>query len=115
MQRTPQSNQERQLGPDPTEWDRLLIEEQLAHYSRQAREPDPLGKLALFSAGARTQGRFGTLILECSSCKRESAIRLRELPRLAIPFWMAAPRRYPAYIRCPACGRRTRLRPAWRI
>ena len=100
---------------DPGDWDRQLIEDQLAHYSRQAREPDPLGKLALFSAGARTQGRFGTLILECSSCKRESAVRLRELPRLAIPFWMAAPRRYPAYIRCPACGRRTWLRPAWRI
>ena len=114
MQQPPQGKTT-QRSADTGDWDRQLIEDQLAHYSRQAREPDPLGKLALFSAGARTQGRFGTLILECSSCKRESAVRLRELPRLAIPFWMAAPRRYPAYIRCPACGRRTWLRPAWRI
>lgn len=117
MQRTPQPphTSTKPNNIDPSEWDRQLIEEQLAHYSRQAREPDPLGKLALFSAGARTQGRFGTLMLECSSCKRESPVRLRELPRLAFPFWMTAPRRYPAYIKCPACGRRTWLRPAWRI
>ena len=94
---------------------RQLIEEQLASYSRVAREPDPLGKLALFSVGARQTGKLGTLILECSSCKRESPVRLRELPRLAFPFWMTAPRRYPAYIKCPACGRRTWLRPTWRL
>ena len=100
---------------EPADWDRQLIEEQLSSYARAAREPDPLGKLALFSVGARTQGRLGTLTLECSSCKRESPIRLRELPRLAFPFWMTAPRRYPAYIKCPACGRRTWVRPSWRI
>lgn len=117
MQRTPQHlhTSRTPRGADPADWDRQLIEEQLALYSRSAREPDPLGKLALFSAGARTQGKLGTLTVECSSCKRESPVRLRELPRLAFPFWMAAPRRYPAYIKCPACGRRTWLRPAWRI
>lgn len=117
MQRTPPRLQTNgaQRSADPADWDRQLIEEQLAHYSKVSREPDPLGKLALFSAGTRTGGRLGTLILECSSCKRESPVRLRELPRLAFPFWLTAPRRYPAYIKCPACGRRTWLRPQWRI
>lgn len=99
----------------PADWDRLLIEEQLQDYSRRQREPDPMGKRALFSVGSRSSGPMGTLTLECSSCKRESPIRLRELPRLAFPFWTAAPRQYPAYLKCPGCGRRTWLKPHWRM
>lgn len=100
---------------DPADWDRQLIEEQLADYVRRRREPDPLGKEALFSAGARRSGPLGTLTLECSSCKRESPTRLRELARLAFPFWLTLPRRYPAYLKCPTCGRRTWLRAHWRL
>ena len=39
MQRTPQPNNQTQLSSDPADWDRQLIEEQLAHYSRQAASP----------------------------------------------------------------------------
>jgi hypothetical protein len=103
------------IGRNAADWDRTLIEEQLATYSRAQREPDPLGKRALFSVGSRPAGPFGTLTLECSGCRRESPVRLREIPNLAFPFWLAAPRKHPAYLRCPGCGRRTWLRPHWRL
>jgi hypothetical protein len=106
---------EYELGKNAADWDRNLIEEQLAEYSRSQREPDPLGKRALFSVGARATGPLGTLTLECSSCRRESPVRLREIPSLAFPFWMTAPRKHPTYMRCPGCGRRTWLRPRWRL
>lgn len=100
---------------DNHDWDRQLIEEQLAEHLRQSREPDPLGKRALFSAGAARQGPFGTLALECSSCKRESPIRFRDIPRLALPFSITVPRRYHSYMKCPGCGRRTWMRARWRV
>jgi hypothetical protein len=97
-----------------TDWDRQLIDEQLADHLRRSREPDPLGKRALFSAGSVRPGPFGTLALECSSCKRESPVRFRDLPRLAMPFSITLPRRYHSYMKCPGCGRRTWMRAHWR-
>lgn len=99
----------------PADWDRQFIEQQLADYTRRQREPDPMGKQALYSVASPRSGPLGTLTLECSSCKRESPVRFRELPRLAFPFWLSAPRRYPAFLKCPGCGRRTWLRPHWRL
>jgi len=97
------------------DWDRELIDEQLAAHLRQSREPDPLGKRALFSSSAVRQGPLGQLALECSSCKRESPVRLRDIPRLALPFTMTLPRRYHSYLKCPGCGRRTWMRAHWRL
>ena len=105
----------RRRSRDPADWDRVLIEEQLAEHQRRAREPDPLGRRALFSVSSPRAGPLGTLALECSSCKRESPIRLRELPRLTFPVSMHLPRRYHSFMKCPACGRRTWLRAHWRI
>lgn len=102
-------------GTDPSEWDRRFIEEQLAEHLRQTREPDPLGKRALFSVSAVRAGPLGTLALECSSCKRESPVRLRDIPRLALPFSLTLPRRYHSYLKCPGCGRRTWMRAHWRV
>lgn len=99
----------------PHDWDHQLIDEQLAEHLRQSREPDPLGKRALFSAGQVRSGPLGTLALECSSCKRESPVRFRDIPRLAMPFSITLPRRYHSYMKCPGCGRRTWMRAHWRI
>jgi uncharacterized protein with PIN domain len=81
------------------DWDKQLIDEQLAEHLRQSREPDPLGVLAL----------------ECSSCKRESPVRFRDIPRLTFPVTVTLPRRYHTYMKCPGCGRRTWMRAHWRI
>lgn len=97
------------------EWDRAYIDEQLAEHLRQTREPDPMGKLALFSGSAPRPGPLGTLAIECSSCKRESPIRFRDIPRLAMPFSITLPRRYHTFMKCPGCGRRTWVRAHWRI
>ncbi|MCA1834254.1 MAG: hypothetical protein ABR548_04115 [Actinomycetota bacterium] len=92
-----------------------MIEQQLADHTRRQREPDPLGKQALFSATAPRTGPLGTLTLECSVCKRESPVRFRELPRLAMPVSFTLPRRYHTFMKCPGCGRRTWLRAHWRL
>jgi hypothetical protein len=103
---------ERKISRDPADWDRTLIEQQLAEHQRSVREPDPFGKSALFSASAPRAGggRLGTLTLECSSCRRESPVKLRDIPRLAFPVSIHLPRRYHSYMKCPSCGRRAWLR-----
>lgn len=103
------------MSESDLEWDKELIDEQLREHLRQSREPDPLGKRALFSAGAVRHGPLGTIALECSSCKRESPIRMRDIPKLVFPFTITLPRRYHSFLRCPGCGRRTWMRAHWRV
>jgi hypothetical protein len=91
--------------PDPE------ISEQRA----RARERDPMGKAALFSAHTPAQGALGLLALECSTCKRETPVRFRELPKLLFPITITLPRRHHTLMRCPACGRRTWMRARWRV
>ncbi|MFA5890420.1 MAG: hypothetical protein WDA27_05665 [Actinomycetota bacterium] len=100
---------------DTSDWDRDMIDRQLAEHLRSARRPDPLGKRALFSVSGVPSGPFGSLALECSSCKRESPVRLRELPRLMMPLSITLPRKYHSLMKCPGCGRRTWLRAHWRV
>jgi hypothetical protein len=97
------------------DWDTQLIDDQLAEHLRQSREPDPLGKRALFSVSTVRSGPLGTLALECSSCKRESPVRFRDIPRLTFPLTFTVPRRYHTYMKCPGCGRRTWMRAHWRV
>jgi uncharacterized protein with PIN domain len=96
-------------------WDRELIERQLADHARGGREPDPLGKAALFSVTAPKTGALGMLTVECSVCRRETPLRLRELPRLLMPFAITLPRRYHTFMKCPGCGRRAWVRAHWRL
>lgn len=103
------------ISRDPADWDRALIEEQLAEHQRRAREPDPFGRRALFSVSSPRPGPLGTLVLECSSCRRESPVRLREAVRLALPLSIHLPKRFHSLMKCPACGRRAWLRAHWRI
>ena len=79
------------------------------------RDADPLGKMALYS-GEQPRRPFGTFVLECSSCKRETPVSGIGVIRSALPFSLHLPlvRRFSSYMRCPACGRRTWLRVTWR-
>ena len=97
------------------DWDQELIEHQLAEHARRAREPDPMGKRALFSAGTPNRGPLGSIVLECSSCKRETPVSLADLARAAFPMPLTLPRRYHSLLRCPGCNRRTWMRAHWRI
>jgi len=123
------SGEPRKMSAD---WDRDLIDQQLAEHTRRSREADPLGKRALFSAGAVRPSPLGTLSLECSSCKRESVtgaaigigttlllhcdfVYVSDEARLAMPFSVTLPRRYHSYMKCPGCGRRTWVRAHWRL
>ncbi len=78
-------------------------------------ERDPLGKMALFSAD-RPAHTYGTLLVECSACHRESPISVAQLVRSAFPFSLHLPlvKRYHSLMRCPACGRRAWMRVSWR-
>jgi hypothetical protein len=94
----------------------------LAHQEEQARaapdiqdDRDPLGKMALFSAD-RPAHTYGTLLVECSACHRETPVSFGQLVRSAFPFSLHLPlvRRYHSLMRCPACGRRAWMRVSWR-
>jgi len=76
---------------------------------------DPLGKMALFSAD-RPAHTYGTLLVECSACHRETPVSVPQLVRSAFPFSLHLPlvKHYHSLMRCPACGRRAWMRVSWR-
>jgi len=82
-----------------------------------AAERDPLGRAALYSSGRkRPEPVFGTFLLECSACRRETPVTAGDLVRLGTPsLHLFLLKRFPSLMRCPACGRRTWLRIHWRI
>jgi uncharacterized protein with PIN domain len=78
-------------------------------------EPDPMGKMALFSGDAADRP-FGTLFMECSSCGRETPVSAIEAAKAALPLSVHIPfRRYHSFLRCPSCGRRTWVRMRWTL
>ena len=79
-------------------------------------ERDPMGKMALFSSeGQRRPG--GTLLVDCSTCRRETPVSPVQLVRAALPFSLHLPlvRRFHSLMRCPSCGRRTWVRVRWQV
>ena len=81
-------------------------------------EPDPLGKMALYSGSEEARPpAYGSFLLECSSCKRETPLSPLHFVRAAFPVSLHLPllRRYSSYMRCPACGRWAWLRVTWRM
>lgn len=69
---------------------------------------DADGKRALFSQATPTAA-MGAVRVECSSCGVESAMTATQWVRAALPS-LHLPllrRRYPSWMRCPACGKRT--------
>ena len=85
---------------------------------REFDDRDPLGRMALFSEPEPEPEPPRTgLVLECSSCLAETPVSPFDLARAAFPLSIHLPlvRRYPSYMRCPACGRRTWLRVRFRL
>jgi len=80
-------------------------------------ERDPLGRAALYSSGSQDQSHpLGTFLVECSACNRETPVTAGDLLRLGIPsIHLLFLRRYPSWMRCPACGRRTWVRVRWHL
>jgi hypothetical protein len=76
-------------------------------------ERDPLGRMALFSSTeAEPPGARGGLVMECSSCLAETPVTPLTAARATLPLSVHLPfvRRYPSFVRCPSCGRRTWVR-----
>jgi hypothetical protein len=99
---------------------------------------DPLGKRALFSSAAASptvpngrpaagtitkeslfsasEGgrRFGTVVVECSSCGARTRVGWGEFAWRHLPLGAWLPwLRYSQYMSCPACDRRTWLGVSW--
>jgi hypothetical protein len=68
--------------------------------------------MALFSSPEPEPAPGATLVVECSSCLKETPVSPLDLIRAALPVSLHLPfvRRYHSYLRCPACGRRTWVR-----
>ncbi len=81
---------------------------------------DSDGKRVLFSgvlpgAASGVAPGVGAVSVECSSCGVETALTLTQWLRAAVPsVQVPLLKRYPSYMRCPACARRTWLRPHFR-
>jgi len=59
-------------------------------------------------------GMFGSLILQCSSCRVRSQVDLVEYIVLHLPLWLWRPGRgYTRFMTCPACRRRTWISASW--
>lgn len=59
-------------------------------------------------------GMFGTLSLQCSSCRVRSQVDLVEYIVLHLPLWFWRPGRgYTRFMSCPACRRRTWISASW--
>jgi hypothetical protein len=60
-------------------------------------------------------GMFGSLTLQCSSCRVRSQVDLVEFIVLHLPLWLWRPGRgYTRFMTCPACRRRTWVSAWWR-
>ncbi len=59
-------------------------------------------------------GMFGSLTLQCSSCRVRSQVDLVEYIVLHLPLWLWRPGRgYTRFMTCPACHRRTWISASW--
>ena len=79
---------------------------------------DADGKRALFSDGVPdSPPGFGSVSVECSACGVETALTVGQWVRAAVPslHLPLLKRRYPSFMRCPACGRRTWLHPHFHV
>lgn len=80
---------------------------------------DPSGRMALFSSlePQPEPSRIEFVVIECSSCLKETRTTPLGLARAVVPFALFLPlvRSYPAFVRCPACERRTWVRLSVRL
>jgi len=101
------------LGANETEFGGALVS---ALPVKHVAESDPQGSRSLYSA-ANQAPALGSVMLDCSSCLRTSTVTPRQLLGLAIPslHLLLVKRRYPSWMRCPACEKRTWVRLAVRL
>ena len=79
----------------------------------KATRPAGNGKESLYSAAPGGRA-WGTVVLECSSCRARSRVSLVEFAWRHLPFWLWVPwLRYSQFMSCPACERRTWLGVSW--
>lgn len=92
--------------PKPGSFDRIRPPGQDAAAARV----DPQGKQALFS-GADNPPSLGSVAVDCAKCHRRSVISLTQMVQLSLPG-VHAPvpgKGHRAYMKCPACGKRSWL------
>lgn len=76
---------------------------------------DPQGRRALYSTLDQPPPA-GAVTVECSACGQTTPCTPQALLRLAIPsVHLPLLRRFPSWMRCPACGRRTWVRVGLRL
>lgn len=82
--------------------------------STEGPEPDLGGQDHAHLERPAGSGMFGTLIVECSSCRVRSQVDLVEFVVLHLPVWLWRPGRgYTRFMMCPACRRRTWVSASW--
>lgn len=103
---------------DPRGLDRIKAPEQRLRERPEGTrfdtdDTDPEGRAALYSHGAeRFGGSRGTATVHCSRCGETSPLDAGTALRSALPLFLVAPwRDHPVFAVCPACGRRSWLRP----
>jgi hypothetical protein len=74
-------------------------------------QPDQEGRQLLFSP-VEHRPAFGSVTVDCSGCSVRTSVSPGQAVALAIPsIHVPLPgKRYPSWMRCPACGRRTWVR-----
>jgi hypothetical protein len=67
---------------------------------------DGEGRRALFSVDEPGVAAFGSVSIECSSCREVSVLAFRQAVRVAVPsvYLPVIRGRYPAWLHCPACS-----------
>lgn len=91
--------------PKPGSFDRIRPPEKAG-----AARVDPQGKQALFS-GADNPPSLGSVAVDCAKCHRRSVISLTQMLQLSVPG-VHAPvpgKGHRAFMKCPACGKRSWL------
>lgn len=75
-------------------------------------EADPEGRAALYTGGARRSKSDAVITVHCSRCEVASRLDPRTALRSAVPLFLVAPwKDHPVFAVCPACRRRSWLRP----
>lgn len=74
-------------------------------------EADPHGRAALYTGGGR-RSRTAGVTVHCSRCRVTSSLAAGTALRSAVPLFLLAPwKDHPVFALCPACRRRSWLRP----
>lgn len=75
-------------------------------------EADPKGRGALYTGGARRSKSPAVVTVHCSRCEVASRLDAGTALRSAAPLFLVAPwKDHPVFAVCPACRRRSWLRP----